>query len=74
MVKTLLIREMRYNGIMKSKKSEQASHKIKNLLTAIGLSAEMLLKEIPGKLNSEQKKYIREIHALGKKIQSLLKR
>ena len=48
-------------------------HKINNHLASSNLSIEMLLKEMAGKLNSEQKKYLKNVLADGKKIKMLLR-
>lgn len=53
--------------------SSKDFHAINNLLAHISLSAEVLLQEIPGTLNSEQKKYTKAILSECKKIKNMLK-
>ncbi len=49
-------------------------HKINNLLASSSLSIEMVLREFSGKLNDEQKKYLRSALSDWKKIKALIKK
>ncbi len=59
---------------MKQNTNAQIIHKLNNLLTSVGLSAQLLLRESSGVLNARQKKYVRTIISDGKKITTLLKK
>ena len=49
-------------------------HELNNLLTNIGLSAELLLKGLGGKVNAKQKEYLRGILSDSKKMKNLVKK
>lgn len=48
-------------------------HTLNNLLTSVVMSAEILSRELFGKLNSKQKKYVKTILSEAKKMKKALK-
>ena len=61
---------------MAKKKSSSSSqfHNLHNLLTTVDLSAQVLLQELDGTLNAQQKKHVKTILSETKKIEKSLKK
>ena len=57
-----------------NKNTSSVIHQINNLLATISLSCEIMLREKPKTLNTEQQAYLKNIIKDGKKIQSLTKK
>lgn len=53
---------------------KKISHDLNNLLASIGLSAELLLRQIPGPVTQKQEKYLKSILAEAKKMKALIKK
>ena len=59
---------------MTKNKTDETVHKINNLLTSVTMAAEMLSRELVGKLNAEQKKYVDIILSEAKNIKTTIKK
>ncbi len=56
------------------KNKHKIIHDINNHLTSLGMSAELLLKNVYGDLNAKQKQRVKGVVSDGKKIQKLIEK